>query len=346
MKVKKGTKKLVAFLLAFALVFASAAAFMGSPLSAMAAGEGDDREIISEGSGFVFSTPIDAEHFPDENFRSFLRSQSYGSDGILTETEIASITSMNCYYKGIADFTGIEHFTALTTLNCSANQITSLDLSNNTALTELNCTASHLTSLDLSHNRALTTLSCGGNQLTSLDLSHNTALTSLYCSNNPFASLIVPFDRGVITATVSNGGHGAFNPSSISFSDKTLTIADPVSADPTYAFVEWQITGTGTTQRTMADGTRFTIGSEDATIIAVWNHIPETYTLTINEIYLYADGTTEKTETSTSTHEDGEEVTITKTAPAGYTLYGEASQTFTMDEDKTIVFTYVKVPET
>ena len=134
---------------------------------------------------------IDEEHFPDANFRNYLLSQSYGSDGSLTSTEIDGITYLNVFYKRIADLTGIEHFTALTYLDCSANQLTSLDVSHNTALTDLYCSGNQLTSLDVSHNTALTDLYCSGNQLTVLDVSHNTALYQLQCQNNQLTALDV-----------------------------------------------------------------------------------------------------------------------------------------------------------
>ena len=80
---------------------------------------------------------IDETNFPDQNFREYLLAQSYGEDAMLTEEEIAAITSLNLYGRNIADLTGIEHFTALTWLDCSMNQLTKLDLSKNTALTEV-----------------------------------------------------------------------------------------------------------------------------------------------------------------------------------------------------------------
>ena len=83
----------------------------------------------------------------------------------------------------------IRYFTALECLDCSYNQLTSLDLSKNTALTELCCYENQLTSLDLSKNTALKSLDCGYNQLTSLDLSKNTALKSLLCGYNQLTSL-------------------------------------------------------------------------------------------------------------------------------------------------------------
>ena len=79
----------------------------------------------------------------------------------------------------------------VTKLDCSDNQLTSLDLPKNTALTTLYCDRNQLTRLDVSKNAALTELGCSENQLTSLDVSKNTALTELYCSNNQLTSLNV-----------------------------------------------------------------------------------------------------------------------------------------------------------
>jgi len=134
---------------------------------------------------------INEENFPDENFRSWLLSQSYGSDGVLTEEEIAGVNKINVYRESIQSLKGIEYFTALTYLDCSFNPLTSLDVSKNTALTYLNCNGNQLTLLDVSKNTALTELYCDGNQLTSLDVSKNTALTSLDCYLNQLTSIDV-----------------------------------------------------------------------------------------------------------------------------------------------------------
>lgn len=82
---------------------------------------------------------INATNFPDANFRAWVLAQDYGTDGKLTNAEIASVTSIDVANKSIADLTGIGYFTALTTLDCTGNQLTTLNLSKNTALTELYC---------------------------------------------------------------------------------------------------------------------------------------------------------------------------------------------------------------
>ncbi len=70
-------------------------------------------------------------------------------------------------------------------MDCSSNQLTNLDISNNTGLTYLYCFANQLTNLDISNNTGLTYLYCFANQLTNLDISNNTKLTYLDCTHNP-----------------------------------------------------------------------------------------------------------------------------------------------------------------
>ena len=134
---------------------------------------------------------INSINFPDVNFRSYLLSQSYGSDGVLTQDEINGVTSLKVGSKKISSLKGIEHFTALTYLSCYSNRLTTLDVSKNTALKELSCYSNQLTTLDVSKNTALTSLSCESNQLTTLDVSKNTALTSLSCGSNQLTTLDV-----------------------------------------------------------------------------------------------------------------------------------------------------------
>ena len=157
---------------------------------------------------------------PDQNFEQALIDLGYDDviDGQVLSSNINTLLVLDVDGKNITDLTGIEGFTALTSLDCSQNQLTSLDLTQNTALTSFSCSHNQLTSLDvsqnielesfichfnqltgldLSANYALRILSCGshwascGNSLTSLDVSNNTALVYLYCGNNELTSLDV-----------------------------------------------------------------------------------------------------------------------------------------------------------
>lgn len=139
----------------------------------------------------VAGLEINASNFPDENFRSWLLGQEYGADGVLTDEEIAGVQSIAVYSKGIQSLKGIEFFTALTSLDCSFNELDSLDVSGCTGLTTLSCQLCGLTTLDVSRNRALGRLICTGNQLTALDVSNHSALTILTCDVNQLTTLNV-----------------------------------------------------------------------------------------------------------------------------------------------------------
>ena len=153
---------------------------------AQVSGEGENG-IAVQSAGVA----VDNTNFPDANFRTFVKNFDTNKDDSLSDTEIAAVEEIDCYDKGISNLKGIEYFTALRSLNCGYNQLTSLDVSKNTALTKLYCKKNQLTVLDVSKNTALTYLRCNRNQLTSLDVSKNTALTKLYCSTNQLTSLDV-----------------------------------------------------------------------------------------------------------------------------------------------------------
>ena len=139
--------------------------------------------LLSAGTAWA-DVRINSANFPDANFRNYLLEQDYGSDGKLTNAEIAGVTSISVPSMNIRSLKGIEYFTALKILVCYSNQLTSLDVSKNTALKWLYCNENQLTSLDVSKNTALKYLYCNNNQLTSLDVSKNSALQSLKCDPN------------------------------------------------------------------------------------------------------------------------------------------------------------------
>ena len=64
---------------------------------------------------------INAENFPDENFRNWLLNQDYGKDGVLTKEEIKNVTSIYVSNRNIKSLKGIEYFVALTDLDCDIN---------------------------------------------------------------------------------------------------------------------------------------------------------------------------------------------------------------------------------
>jgi Leucine-rich repeat (LRR) protein len=133
----------------------------------------------------IHAVAIDETNFPDYNFReNWILKQTFADDNYLNDKEAASVTAIDVSSKGIADLTGIEHFTALKTLNCSGNYL-------------------ETSTLDLSKNKALEVLDCSINRLNALDVSKNTALKELYCYRNSIR------DEGMQTLISSlhqNGG--------------------------------------------------------------------------------------------------------------------------------------------
>ena len=105
--------------------------------------------------------------------------------------DVANITTLNIQNMGITSLNGIEYFTALERLDCSNNQLRSLDVSRNAKLQWLNCSDNNLWSLNVSN----TTMAING-----LDTGvewwgdpngPRTALRELYCRNNNLKMLNV-----------------------------------------------------------------------------------------------------------------------------------------------------------
>lgn len=56
---------------------------------------------------------VNSTNFPDANFRNWILQQSYGKDGVLTGTEIASVYNIHIEHENISSLKGIECFTNL-----------------------------------------------------------------------------------------------------------------------------------------------------------------------------------------------------------------------------------------
>ncbi|WP_372474454.1 T9SS type A sorting domain-containing protein [Capnocytophaga sp. ARDL2] len=132
-------------------------------------------------------------NIPDENMKQILvenlEINTNEDDEIQISEAVAYTGAIDLLNMGIQDLTGIEAFVNITELDCSENQLTSLDVSANTELKKLYCYDNQLESLNLNQNTLLELLSCENNQLTSLDVSANTELKKLYCYDNQLESL-------------------------------------------------------------------------------------------------------------------------------------------------------------
>ena len=133
---------------------------------------------------------INESNFPDPVFRNYVATAlDSNDDDILSPTEIANIADIDVAGLQINSLGGIEYFTALESLFCPNNNLTTLDLSGLSALASFSYDKDKLTSLDLSGCTSLENLDCSNGPLTSLDLSGCTALKSLRCDNNNLTTL-------------------------------------------------------------------------------------------------------------------------------------------------------------
>ena len=143
---------------------------------------------VSETAVAAESVAITEENFPDAVFRQWLTDAShvngYGADGVFTAEELAQIRSINVSELGISSLQGIEYFTALQSLSCAENRLTTLDVRQNRALTYLNCNWNRIAALDVSGLDQLIALYCENNYMTSLNLSGCTAMEIIYCRYN------------------------------------------------------------------------------------------------------------------------------------------------------------------
>ena len=112
-----------------------------------------------------------------------------GTTTNLTATQLKQITVLNCPGRSVADTSGLEKLTNLTSLNLSDNRIKKPDLSKNKKLVQLNLNNNQITSLSLTANTKLTYLSVKNNRLGSLNLTKNTKLTTVYAQSNSIKNL-------------------------------------------------------------------------------------------------------------------------------------------------------------
>ena len=142
---------------------------------------------------------INADNFPDDNFREAIKKYDWDSDGFFSDQELASVSSIEVNSARISSIEGISYFFVLETLSCNDNKLTELDVSSNLSLKYLYCASNKLSELDVSYNTALSALNCSNNPLTMLDISHNPALKYLDCHGDSLTELDLSQNTGLRT---------------------------------------------------------------------------------------------------------------------------------------------------
>ena len=127
---------------------------------------------------------------PDSNFELALVNLGFDNlvDGFVLNSRVDTITSLIVPNCNIQSLVGIAAFNSLTYLDCSSNNIDTLDLTNN-YLSYLNCSDNKLIEIDVSNHLNLQTLKCSYNKFTQFNVSQNTSLLYFECFQNELASL-------------------------------------------------------------------------------------------------------------------------------------------------------------
>ncbi|MBZ4035950.1 T9SS type A sorting domain-containing protein [Flavobacterium sp. 17A] len=150
----------------------------------------------------TFALACDGQYtaIPDPNFEQHIIDLGLDSgklDGKVLTANISTLKTLSVFARNISDLTGIEDFTALTSLSCNSNKLSSLDISKNIALTELRCSDNpQLSFLNVSNNVNLNYLYCDNLNLKTLNLKNNLKLIELKCNNNYLTSLEIPNNPG------------------------------------------------------------------------------------------------------------------------------------------------------
>ena len=134
---------------------------------------------------------INSSNFPDANFRSYLLSL-YPS-GTITTSQINALTNLNVSDKNISSLQGIGYLTGVKYLECSSNNLTSLNLTSNTNLVNVYCRYNKLTYLNVNGLNSLSWLMADHNpNLTSITgLANRSSLTKLNVAGCGFTTLTI-----------------------------------------------------------------------------------------------------------------------------------------------------------
>ena len=150
--------------------------------------------IVSFVSNAQFTTIIDT------NFEHSLINLGYDNilDSIVFTGSIDTITHLDVSNQNISNLSGIENFSNLKYLNCSNNNLDSLNINQNNQIKKLDCSTNNLNTLNINNLSNLDVLDCSFNNITSINLLQNIELDSLECSRNKISTLEVNTNLGYL----------------------------------------------------------------------------------------------------------------------------------------------------
>lgn len=128
---------------------------------------------------------VSLDEFTDPEVRAAVAAADADEDGMLSTSELATITELNLASKNVASLDGLKYLTELTDLNVMSSKLTAIDLTGIAEKLEfLQCGfSSDLTSLTLGNKPALTEVYAMYCALTDIDLTGTPALESITVQN-------------------------------------------------------------------------------------------------------------------------------------------------------------------
>jgi hypothetical protein len=105
-------------------------------------------------------------------------------------------------------------------------------VSKNTALTELNCSQNNISTIDLSANKSLTNLNCKENVFKTLDLTANDKLINLDCRSNPVLTTICLAKLSLVTSKFLKDTKAVWSESCTTVGIETMDVNNHTSLYP------------------------------------------------------------------------------------------------------------------
>ncbi len=180
----------------------------------------DDGDVSDYHGNYDFwvvklSKSIATTLIPDPIFEQTLIDLEIDTDntinGQVFTADIENINSLDVSGKNISELTGIEDFSALISLECQNNSLSSLNVLQNNQLQYLDASNNQLINIDLSQNPLLIQLGLNDNQLPVVDVSSNTQLTGIFLENNFLNSLNVLNNQFLESLWVRNNQINSLN---------------------------------------------------------------------------------------------------------------------------------------
>ena len=144
---------------------------------------------------------------PDSTFKNWILNNIAhpANTKEISISEAAAYTgNINVSAINITSLSGIESFTTIDSLDCSYNNLSTLNIKACKSLLYLNCNYTGITKLDVSGNTFLTSLYCGYTAIDTLNVSVNTNIMYFFCGYSNISSLDVTKNNKLIYLGCNN----------------------------------------------------------------------------------------------------------------------------------------------